>query len=168
MPCEDFLAKEHTAATELHLSATVAVSGVFCKRRLIHHRHSFQSHLFTAGHLDADVTRLASASPAELTGLKLKVAAFIYLFVAGSFFCCCFFYPCYFFFHHTLQTFSLSSDFIFLDSMSHSLLFPYRPVPSWSTKMEEGREYREALRTALTLTLPLRSLNLNWLNELSI
>lgn len=42
------------------------------------------------------------------------------------------------------------------------------PAPSWSTKMEAGREYREAPATAVTLTLPLWSLNLDWLNELPI
>lgn len=45
---------------------------------------------------------------------------------------------------------------------------PFPPGPIWSTKMEASREYRETPATPLTLTLPLWSLNLNWLNELPI
>lgn len=52
--------------------------------------------------------------------------------------------------------------------MSHNLPSPSLPVPSWSAKMEASREYRETPATPLTLTLPLWSLNLNWLNELPI
>ena len=40
--------------------------------------------------------------------------------------------------------------------------------PGHRGKTEAGREYREAPATSLTLTLPLWSLNLNWLNELPI
>lgn len=52
--------------------------------------------------------------------------------------------------------------------MSSSLVSTSLLVPSWSIKMEAGREYREAPATSVTLTLPLRSLILNWLNELPI
>lgn len=40
--------------------------------------------------------------------------------------------------------------------------------PSQSTKIQVRREYREAPTTPLTLRLPLRSLSLNWPNELAI
>lgn len=86
----------------------------------------------------------------ELRGLELKLPGFMFhtVFFGWGF--------------GTLQWFRLSSDFILGDSMSSSPLS--LQFPSQSIKIQVRREYREAPTTPLTL----RSLNLNWPNELAI
>lgn len=126
---------------------------------LIQRRSSFQSLLCTAAHLDADARRTANVCRARpphwgAEGLGTKVGC---IYVSSNFF----FFGWGF---GTLQWFRLSSNFILGDSVSSSPLS--LQFPSQSTKIQV--EYREAPTTPLTLRLPLRSLNLNWPNELAI
>lgn len=63
-----FLVIRHPSTTRLPLSLLQWQQEGFCQEAgwLIHHRRSFQNYLCTAGHFDADVTRLAScAGPLE-------------------------------------------------------------------------------------------------------
>ena len=126
---------------------------------LICHRSSFQSPLCTAAHLDADVRWLASC--AEPVPLSVKQR--------GPEQSGCISFFCYFFWWDP----AVLLPFIRLQSArlhvtQSPVCFSPGPIMEHGGKTEAGREYREAPATSLTLTLPLWSLNLNWLNELPI
>lgn len=136
--------------------------GVFLSGKgwLICHRSSFESPLCTAAHLDADVRRLAScAEPVPLSvkqrGLEPKVAAFH-------------FSATFFWWDPAVLLPLIKLQSARLHVTQSPLCFPLSPIMEHGGKTEAGREYIEAPATSLTLTLPLWSLNVNWLNELPI